>query len=130
MTEQGIVLHTLFICMTHFMFMKEVKAKSLNIVYCFKWYHSPSVYQYIYWFICICCCSVAKLCLTLCDPWKAAHQAPLSSNSESLLKYMSIESIMLSNYFILCHPLLLLPSIFLSIRVFSNESALHWFTYR
>ena len=56
----------------------------------------------------------------------AAHQASLSiTNSSSLLKLMSIESVMPSNHLILCHPLLLLPSIFPSIRVFSNESALH-----
>ena len=54
-------------------------------------------------------------------PWTAAHQASLSiTNSQSLLKLMSIESVMPSNYLILCHPLLLLPSIFPSIRVFSN----------
>ena len=59
-------------------------------------------------------------------PWTAAHQASLSIvNSKSLLKFMSIESVMPSNHLILCHPLLLLPSDFLSIRVFSNESALH-----
>ena len=53
----------------------------------------------------------------------AAHQASLSiTNSQSLLKFMSIESVMSSNHLILCHPLLL-PSIFPSIRVFSNESA-------
>ena len=58
-------------------------------------------------------------------PWTAAHQASLSiSNSWSLLKLMSIESVMLSNHLILCCPLLLLPSIFPNIRVFSNESAL------
>ena len=58
-------------------------------------------------------------------PWTAARQAPLSSTiSQSLLKLMSIESVMPSNHFVLCHPLLLLPSIFPSIRVFSNESAL------
>ena len=49
----------------------------------------------------------------------------LSKISQSLLRFMSIESQMLSNHFILCHPLLLLPSIFPSIRIFSNESALH-----
>ena len=55
-------------------------------------------------------------------PWTAAHQASLSiTNSRSLLKLMSIESVMASNHLILCHPLLLLPSIFPSIRVFSNE---------
>ena len=58
-------------------------------------------------------------------PWTAAHQASLSiTNSQSLPKSMSIESVMPSNHLILCHPLLLLPSIFPSIRVFSNESAL------
>ena len=58
-------------------------------------------------------------------PWTAAHQASLSiTNSQSLLKLMSIKSVMPSNHLILCHPLLLLPSIFPSIRVFSNESTL------
>ena len=58
-------------------------------------------------------------------PWTAACQAALSiTNSWSLLKLMSIESIMPSNHLILCHPLLLLPSIFPSMRVFSNESLL------
>ena len=58
-------------------------------------------------------------------PWTAALQASLSiTNSQSLLKLMSIESMMSSNHLILCHPLLLLPSILPSIRVFSNESAL------
>ena len=58
-------------------------------------------------------------------PWTAALQASLSiTNSWSLLKLMSIESVMPSNHLILCHPLLLLPSIFPSIRVFSNESVL------
>ena len=59
-------------------------------------------------------------------PWTAAGQASLSiTNSQSLLKLMSIESVMPSNILILCHLLLLLSSIFLSIRVFSNESVLH-----
>ena len=58
-------------------------------------------------------------------PWTAAHQASLSiTNSQSLFKRMSIVSVMPSNHLILCHPLLFLPSIFPSIRVFSNESAL------
>ena len=58
-------------------------------------------------------------------PWTAAHQASLSiTNSQSLLKLISIVSMMPSNHLILCHPLLLLPSIFLSIRIFSSESAL------
>ena len=59
-------------------------------------------------------------------PWTAACQASLSiTNSQRLLKLMSIESVMPSNHLILCHPLLLPPSIFPSIRVFSNESILH-----
>ena len=58
-------------------------------------------------------------------PWTAARQASLSiTNSQSPPKPMSIESVMPSNHLILCHPLLLLPSLFPSIRVFSNESAL------
>ena len=58
-------------------------------------------------------------------PWTAARQASLSiTNTQSLLKLMSIELVMPSNHLILCHPLLLLPSIFPNIRVFSNESVL------
>ena len=59
-------------------------------------------------------------------PWITAHQASLSiNNSQSLLKLMSIESVMPSHHLILCHPLLLLPPIPPSIRVFSSESILH-----
>ena len=59
-------------------------------------------------------------------PWIAARQASLSiTNSRSSLKLMSIESVMPSSHLILCHPLLLLPSVFPSIRVISSESALH-----
>ena len=59
------------------------------------------------------------------SPWTAAHQASWSfSVSWSLLRFMSIESVMPSSHPILCHPLLLLPSVFSSIRVFSNELAL------
>ena len=67
------------------------------------------------------CCSVTQSCLTLCDP-----MASLSiTNSCSLLKFMSIESVMPSKHLILCRPLLLLLSIFPSIMVFSNKLALH-----
>ena len=67
-------------------------------------------------------CSHVRLFVT---PWTAAHHASLSiTNSWSLLKLMSTESVMPSNHLILCRPLLLLPSIFPSIRVFSNESVL------
>ena len=59
-------------------------------------------------------------------PWTAARQASLSiTNSQSLLKVMSIKSVVPSNHLILCRPLLLLPSIFPSIKVFSNELVLH-----
>ena len=68
--------------------------------------------------------SVAQLWL-FATPWTAARQASLSiANSQSLLRFMSLESMMPSNLLILCRPLFLPPSICLSIRVFSNESAL------
>ena len=70
--------------------------------------------------------SVAQSCASLCNPWTAARQASLSiTNTRSLLKLRSIESVMPCNHLILCCPLLLLPSIFPSIRAFSNESVLH-----
>ena len=69
--------------------------------------------------------SVAQSCLTLATPWTATRQASLSiTNSRSLLKLTSIESVMPSHHLMLGRPLLLPPSIFPSIRVFSNESAL------
>ena len=65
-------------------------------------------------------------CPTPCNPWTSAHQASLKiTNSQSLLKLLSFTLVMPSNHLILRCPLLLLPSIFPSIRVFSNESALH-----
>ena len=68
---------------------------------------------------------IAQSCPAVHDPWIAAHQASLSfTNSQSLLKLMSIESVMPFNHLILCRPLLLQPSIFPSIRVFSHESVL------
>ena len=64
--------------------------------------------------------------LLFANPWTAAHQASLSiTNSQGLLKLMSVELVMPSNHLIFCCPLLLLPSIFSSIRVFSSESVLH-----
>ena len=71
--------------------------------------------------------SVSQSCpmMFIATPWTAALQASLSiTNSQSLLKLLSIESVMPSNLLILCRPLLLLPSIFPSIRVFSSEAAL------
>ena len=71
-------------------------------------------------------CSVAQSCLTLCDPMDCSTPGfSVITNSQSLLKLRSIESVMPSNNFVLCRPLLLLPPIPPSIRVFSNESTLH-----
>ena len=70
--------------------------------------------------------SVTQSCVTLSNPWNAAHQACLFiTKSQRLLKLMCIKSVMPSNCLILYCPLLLLPSILPSIRVFSNESVLH-----
>ena len=111
-----------------------------------------SDYIYIYICLCICVCfniykQHTKLSTTwyvqvivqslshvslFVNPGTAVYQASLSlTNSQSLFKFMSTESVMLSNHFILCFPLFLLPSLFPSIRVFSNESALHirWSKY-
>ena len=73
-----------------------------------------------------CCCSVAWLCSTRQTSWTASHQASLFITiSQNLLRLMSIKSVIPSSHLILCHSLLLLPSIFPSIRVFSSESVLH-----
>ena len=79
------------------------------------------------------CFSVTQSCLTLCDPHRRQHtRLPCPSLSLGICSNsMSIESVMISNHLVLCHPLLLLPSIFRSIRVFSNETALciRWLKY-
>ena len=79
------------------------------------------------------CCLVAQLCLTLCNPMDCSTAGfPVLHYILELLKLMSIESVMPSSHLILCHPFLLLPSVFPSIRVFSSELALcmrwpkHW----
>ena len=72
-----------------------------------------------------CCCSVTKSWLTPCDPMDGSIPSFLSFTiSQSLLKFKSMDLVILSNHLILCHPLLLLPSIFPSIKIFSNELAL------
>ena len=87
------------------------------------WY--IKVYRHIEFSIRVQFSLVTQSCPTLCIPWTAARQGTLSiTNSQSLPKLMSIELVMPSSHLILCHPLLLLPSIFPSIRVFSNKSAL------
>ena len=83
----------------------------------------------MYIYVCVCVCVCVQFSLSVMSdsatPWTAARQASLSiTSSQSLLKLMSIESMMPSNHLILCHPLLLPPSICPSIRVFSNESPL------
>ena len=103
----------------------------MAILMAVRWYH-------IVVFVVTCClvvlntfshtCSVQSLSHVwlFATPWTAACQASLSiTKSWSLLKLMCIELVMPSNHLILCHPLLLLPSLFPSIRVFSNESVLH-----
>ena len=71
------------------------------------------------------CFSVIQLCLSFCDPMNCSTPVfPVLHYLQSLLKFMSNESVMPSNHLILCCPLLFLPSIFLCIKVFSNESAL------
>ena len=87
----------------------------------------PSAFFMCFYIPCIRVSSVQSLsCVQLfVTPWTTAHQASLFiTNSQSLLKLMSIESVMPSNHLILCCPLLFLPSVFPSIRVFSNESLL------
>ena len=69
--------------------------------------------------------SVTQLCPTLCNPMNCSTPGFPVHHCRSLLKLMSTESVMPSNHLILCCPLLLLPSVFCSIRVFSNESILH-----
>ena len=92
--------------------IQELKPSWLHVVFCMK-------YQTFY------CCSVAKSYPILCASMDCRTQAFLSFTiSWSLLKLMSIESVMPSNHLIICHPHHLLPSIFPSIRVFSNEPAL------
>ena len=72
-----------------------------------------------------CCCSVAKSCPTFCNPMDCSTSGFLSFNiCWSLLKLLFIESVMPSNHLILCHPLLLLPSMFPSISIFSNDLAI------
>ena len=94
------------------LFINSKKIKTRN---------NPNVRQQIIQFS-----SAAHLCPLFATPWIAAHQASLSiANSRSLLKLMSIELVMPSNHLILCHPFLLLASIFPSARIFSNESVLH-----
>ena len=95
---------------------------------CVYIYIYAHIYNIIYiWYkkIKAICCSFAQSYIIFCNPWTAACHTSLSFTiSWSLLKIMSIGSVMPSNYLIFCHPFPLIPSIFPSIKVFSNESAL------
>ena len=93
----------------------------------FHFIHAPHLLMFYHYFLLFQFSSVQLLSHVrlFMTPWTAACQAsPSITNSWSLLKLMSFESVMPSNHLILCYPLLLLPSIFPSIRVFSNESVL------
>ena len=93
------------------------------------WVHN---HLYFLWYFLDWLNSATQSCLTLCDPTDCSTPGfPSITNSRGLLKLMSIESVMLSNPLILCCPLLLLPSIFTNIRIFSSESVLciRWSKY-
>ena len=118
---------TIIVLWTSLDFLSQVDFKPLPILIIFYYALSFSTLYIVH-------CSVAKSHPTA-TPWTVACQASLSFTifcpSLSLLKFMSIESVMLSEHLIVCCPLLLLPSVFLSIRVFSNELALciRWTKY-
>ena len=104
-----------------------MESHSMHLLFCF--FHTilhlkiSFILLYLQWFSSVQSLSRVPLFAT---PWTTTRQASLSiTNCRSLSKPMSIESVMPSNHLILCRPLLLLPSMFPSIRVFSNESALH-----
>ena len=105
----------LFSLIVHFFFITFI----VNLISCRHWLEC-----FLHLDIAISVQSLSRVWL-FATPWTAAHQASLSiTNSQSPPKPMSIEMVMPSNHLILCHPLLLLPSIFPSIRVFSNDSVL------
>ena len=107
--------------------ISHIRRQNIKPVFIIYIYVSPLL-------LCVCvfpphCCSVIRSCLTLCDPIDC--RMPSFHGLHHLLDFMSIESVMPYNDLILCHPLLLLSSIFPSIKVFSNESALciRWSKY-
>ena len=113
-----------FLFMPHNFLFTSRKFENCNVVI-------PKIrYSLLLWTIVFPCCKWWLLfsCSVVSDfasPWTAAHQVSLSfTDSWSLLKFLFIELVMPSYYLILCHPILILPSIFPSIRVFSNESVL------
>ena len=121
----------------HFFNQKNMKKKfqnainpfhNKNTVHCHKCFRHPilNVYLCSFKILSNCCYSGAQPCQLFVTPWTAAWQPSLLfAISWSLLKLMSIESIMPSNHPVVCHPLLFMPTIFPSIRVFSSKSVLH-----
>ena len=113
MSQTKILLRQIFLETSRLITDRDL---DIFIVLLYKAFFGQSVSQLVQWL------SRVRLFVT---PWTAARQASLSiTNSQSLLKLMPVESVMPSNHIILCRPLLLPPSIFPSIRVFSNESVL------
>ena len=111
-----------FLCSAECLFYQDISSRRKGTL--FSSYCIPSTDNSA-WHI-VRCCSVTQLCPTLCNPMNCSMPGFLSFTiSQSLLKLTSIELMMPSNHLILYRPLLLLPSIFPSIRVFSNESVLH-----
>ena len=99
----------------------------LCFIYTYLYVYHVCIYIYIHTHTHVyvyCCYSVPQSCSTLCDPMDCSMRTSLSFTiSQSLFRLMSIELVMPSNHLILCYSLLLMPSIFPSIRVFSSESA-------
>ena len=117
--QPSVILWVCFTCCD----LYDVIVKFSILIYMCFWHECKEGVDWIAWLYIVVVQSLSLVRL-FATPWTAAHQAFLSiTNSWSLLKLMSIESVMPSNHLILCRPLLLLPSVFPSIRVFSNESA-------
>ena len=109
-----------FLCSAECLFYQDISSRRKGTLFCS--YCIPSTDNSAWHIV---RCSVAQLCPTLCNPMDCSMPGFLSFTiSQSLLKLMSIELMMPSNHLILYRPLLLLPTIFPSIRVFSNESVL------
>ena len=119
--EQGIYASDVCVC-CDFQSQNTGIVSDLHWKDCFPWHHWRINFKVIYRVFVVQLLSHIQLFVTL---WTAACQASMSFTiSQNLLRLMSIKSVMPSNHLVLCHPLLLLPSIFSSIRVFSNELAL------
>ena len=116
-------INLLIICFVNIFFKLKLAYHFSNSIFWWGWTFKLDAVQFIILFF---CCSVAESRLTLWIPWTAICQASVFFTiSWSLFRLMSIESVMPSNHLILCCPLLLLPSIFPSIRVFQWVGSLH-----